>query len=76
MCRVCFSCMSFMTFQCGNGHDDATITKLQKEIKMVKISQDYSKIPDWLEVDKSYAPDFVVADPKKYFHACSFLNQF
>lgn len=25
--------------KCGNGHDDATITRLQKELDMVKISK-------------------------------------
>ncbi len=25
--------------KCGNGHDDATLTKLQKELDMVKISK-------------------------------------
>ena len=25
--------------KCGNGHDDATLTKLQKQLDMVKISK-------------------------------------
>jgi len=25
--------------KCGNGHDDATLTRLQKELDMVKISK-------------------------------------
>ena len=34
------SCDKFRTVaKCGNGHDDATLTKLQKELKMVKISK-------------------------------------
>ena len=34
------SCDKFRTVaKCGNGHDDATLTRLQKELKMVKISK-------------------------------------
>ena len=34
------SCDKFRTVaKCGNGHDDATLAKLQKELKMVKISK-------------------------------------
>ena len=54
-CTVC---------KCGNGHDDATILKLQDELDMVKINKDYSKVPQWLNVNRSHVPDFVVADPK------------
>nr|CDS32321.1 DNA ligase 3 [Hymenolepis microstoma] len=49
----------------GNGLDDKTLLKLQKQIKMIKISKDYSKVPRWLNVARSMVPDFVVADPKK-----------
>ncbi len=52
--------------QVGNGHDDKKIKELQTELKMVKISQDYSLVPDWLIIDKTFTPDFVVADPKEY----------
>lgn len=38
----------------GNGHDESTIHKLQDELKMVKISGDYSKVPSWLEIDRSF----------------------
>ncbi|XP_060578412.1 DNA ligase 3-like, partial [Ruditapes philippinarum] len=48
----------------GNGFDDATLEKLQKELKMVKISKNSSKVPDWLNVKKNMIPDFVSADPK------------
>ena len=31
--------------KCGNGHDDATLARLQKELDMVKISKvEYTKI--------------------------------
>ncbi|VDN97993.1 unnamed protein product [Rodentolepis nana] len=49
----------------GNGLDDKTLLKLQKQIKMIKISKDYSKVPKWLNVSRSMVPDFVVVDPKK-----------
>lgn len=48
----------------GNGFDDATLDKLQTELKMVKISKNVNKVPDWLNVKKSLIPDFVVVDPK------------
>jgi DNA ligase-3 len=51
--------------KCGNGHDDSTIMKLQKELDMVKISKDYSKVPSWLVMNRSLTPDLIVADPKK-----------
>ena len=54
-CTVC---------KCGNGHDDATLLKLQKELDMVKINKDHTKVPAWLNVNKTHVPDFVAADPK------------
>ncbi|XP_021104528.1 DNA ligase 3 isoform X4 [Heterocephalus glaber] len=51
--------------KCAGGHDDATLTRLQKELDMVKISKDPSKIPSWLKINKIYYPDFIVPDPKK-----------
>jgi hypothetical protein len=30
-----------------------------------KQNKDYSKVPDWLEIDKSFTPDFVVTDPRQ-----------
>ncbi|XP_039750225.1 DNA ligase 3 [Pararge aegeria] len=49
------------------GHDDSTLERLQKELGplMVKISQDYTKIPPWLDCSKGMVPDFVAKDPKK-----------
>ncbi|XP_045767687.1 DNA ligase 3 [Maniola jurtina] len=49
------------------GHDDSTLERLQKELGplMVKISQDYTKIPPWLDCNKGMVPDFVAKDPKK-----------
>ncbi|XP_048374948.1 DNA ligase 3 [Sphaerodactylus townsendi] len=51
--------------KCAGGHDDATLARLQKELDMVKISKDPSKIPSWLKINKNYYPDFIVPDPKK-----------
>ncbi|KAM8943263.1 DNA ligase 3 isoform 2-T3 [Lycaon pictus] len=51
--------------KCSGGHDDATLARLQKELDMVKISKDPSKIPNWLKINKIYYPDFIVPDPKK-----------
>lgn len=48
----------------GNGFDDKTLERLQTELKMVKISKDQRKVPDWLKINKTVIPDFVVADPK------------
>ncbi|KAI0232597.1 hypothetical protein LSAT2_017077 [Lamellibrachia satsuma] len=50
--------------KCGIGFDDKTLEQLQKDIKVDKISKDYSKLPTWLNVNKSLVPDFVVKDPK------------
>ncbi|XP_044311976.1 DNA ligase 3 isoform X1 [Varanus komodoensis] len=50
--------------KCSGGHDDATLARLQKELDMVKISKDPSKIPGWLKINKNYYPDFIVPDPK------------
>ncbi|CAG9787145.1 unnamed protein product [Diatraea saccharalis] len=48
------------------GHDDSTLERLQKELGplMLKISQDYNKIPLWLDCNKGMVPDFVALDPK------------
>jgi DNA ligase-3 len=52
----------------GNGHDDATIARLQGELKplMTKISADYSKVPEWLDIPRSLVPDWIINDPKTY----------
>ncbi|XP_046967345.1 DNA ligase 3 [Vanessa cardui] len=49
------------------GHDDNTLERLQKELNplMVKISQEYTKVPSWLDCNKGMVPDFVAVDPKK-----------
>ncbi|CAH0723632.1 unnamed protein product, partial [Brenthis ino] len=49
------------------GHDDSTLERLQKELGplMVKISQDNTKVPYWLDCNKGMVPDFVALDPKK-----------
>ncbi|XP_013192403.2 DNA ligase 3 [Amyelois transitella] len=49
------------------GHDDSTLDRLQKELSplMEKISQDYNKLPHWLECNKGMVPDFVAKDPRK-----------
>ncbi|KAM7066982.1 DNA ligase 3 isoform 3-T3 [Molossus nigricans] len=53
--------------KCSGGHDDATLARLQKELDMVKISKDPSKIPSWLKINKIYYPDFIVPDPKELY---------
>ncbi|VVC27205.1 Nucleic acid-binding, OB-fold,BRCT domain,DNA ligase 3, BRCT domain,DNA ligase, ATP-dependent,DNA [Cinara cedri] len=47
------------------GHDDKTLEKLQNELKMIKISKDPDRVPQWLKCNKSMIPDFVAQDPKK-----------
>lgn len=46
------------------GHDDKTLEQLQKELDMIKISCDASKLPIWLKCTKTMVPDFVAKDPK------------
>lgn len=48
------------------GHDDSTLERLQKELGplMMKISQEYNRIPNWLDCNKGMVPDFVALDPK------------
>jgi DNA ligase 3 len=48
--------------KCANGFDDATLAKLQTDIPMLKCTPD--TVPDWLDVDRSLAPAFVVPNPK------------
>ncbi|XP_076802197.1 DNA ligase 3-like [Clavelina lepadiformis] len=48
----------------GNGHDDKTLEKINKQLKVVKIGKDYNKVPKWLKVNKIHVPDLVVDDPK------------
>lgn len=50
--------------KCSSGYDDATLARLQKELDMVKISKDPSKIPSWLKINKNYYPDFIIRDPE------------
>lgn len=47
--------------KCANGFDDATLAKLQA-LPMVKCNVD--TVPDWLDVDRTLVPAFVVPDPK------------
>lgn len=47
------------------GHDDKTLERLQKELKMIKISSDPNKVPSWLNCTRTMVPDFVAEDPKK-----------
>ncbi|CAL4149328.1 unnamed protein product, partial [Meganyctiphanes norvegica] len=48
----------------SGGHDDAALTRLQKELEMDKISQDPELVPSWLKCTKSMIPDFISKDPK------------
>ncbi|KAG5892484.1 hypothetical protein JTB14_015394 [Gonioctena quinquepunctata] len=47
------------------GHDDKTLERLQEELDMIKISQDNSKVPSWLNCTKTMIPDFVARNPKQ-----------
>jgi len=49
----------------GNGHDDATIDRLQTELPMKKIEKDFARVPSWLDVHRMHTPDAVIADPYK-----------
>ncbi|XP_053341540.1 DNA ligase 3 [Clarias gariepinus] len=51
--------------KCSGGFDDATLARLQKELDMIKIVKDPSKIPPWLNIVKNYYPDFLIRDPEK-----------
>ncbi|XP_071841382.1 DNA ligase 3-like isoform X2 [Apostichopus japonicus] len=51
--------------KCGNGLDDETLAKVNKELQVVKISKNMGKVPSWLKINKSQVPDFVVQDPRK-----------
>lgn len=55
----------FTVTKVGNGFDDKTLGKLQKQIEMVEIKKNSSKVPDWLDVHKNLIPDFVVKNPMK-----------
>jgi ATP-dependent DNA ligase I len=48
------------------GHDDETLERLQKELapNMLKIKQDYNRVPEWLDCSRQMTPDFVAKDPK------------
>ncbi|KAG7515761.1 DNA ligase 3 [Solea senegalensis] len=51
--------------KCSGGYDDAMLARLQKELDMIKISKDPSKIPGWFKVVKNYYPDFLIRDPQR-----------
>ncbi|XP_030648440.1 DNA ligase 3 [Chanos chanos] len=51
--------------KCSGGYDDATLARLQKELDMIKISKEPSKIPGWIKIIKNYYPDFIIRDPEK-----------
>ncbi|XP_077970657.1 DNA ligase 3-like isoform X1 [Styela clava] len=48
----------------GNGHDDQTIDKINKELKVTKIQKDFNRVPKWLLLNRQYVPDYIVEDPK------------
>lgn len=48
----------------STGHDDSTLERLQKELDMVKIASEPSKVPNWLRCTKTMIPDFVAKDPR------------
>ncbi|XP_041657063.1 DNA ligase 3 [Cheilinus undulatus] len=51
--------------KCSGGYDDAMLARLQKELDVIKISKDPSKLPSWLKIVKNYYPDFLIRDPEK-----------
>lgn len=51
--------------KCSSGLDDKTLEELQFQLEVVKINKDVTKVPNWLHVNKSLVPDFVVKDPKE-----------
>ncbi|KAK5858262.1 hypothetical protein PBY51_002415 [Eleginops maclovinus] len=51
--------------KCSGGYDDAMLARLQKQLDMIKISKEPSKIPGWIKVIKNYYPDFIIRDPQK-----------
>ncbi|XP_008331223.1 DNA ligase 3 [Cynoglossus semilaevis] len=51
--------------KCSGGYDDAMLARLQKELDVIKISKDPSKIPGWLKIVKNYYPDFIIRDPQQ-----------
>ncbi|XP_077402090.1 DNA ligase 3 [Vanacampus margaritifer] len=51
--------------KCSGGYDDAMLARLQKELDVVKISKDPSKIPGWLKIVKNYYPDFLIRSPEQ-----------
>ncbi|VDN17710.1 unnamed protein product [Gongylonema pulchrum] len=53
--------------KCGNGHDDATLDRINKELtpKMQKISGKFEKLPSWIQCSRSLVPDFIAIDPKE-----------
>uniref|UniRef100_A0A8C5B381 DNA ligase n=1 Tax=Gadus morhua TaxID=8049 RepID=A0A8C5B381_GADMO len=51
--------------KCSGGYDDAMLARLQKELDVIKISKEPSKIPAWMKIVKNYYPDFMIRDPQK-----------
>ncbi|MED6237500.1 DNA ligase 3 [Ataeniobius toweri] len=51
--------------KCSGGYDDAMLARLQKELDVIKISKDPSKIPGWLNIVKNYYPDFIIRNPEQ-----------
>lgn len=51
--------------KCSGGFDDAMLDRLQKDLDVIKIGKDPSKIPGWLKIVKNYYPDFIIRDPQK-----------
>ncbi|XP_062289352.1 DNA ligase 3 [Scomber scombrus] len=51
--------------KCSGGYDDAMLARLQKELDVIKISKEPSKIPGWLKIIKNYYPDFIIRNPER-----------
>ena len=60
--------------KCGNGHDDATLSRLQRELDMVKISK-VSTCGAWVYIWGSYIPIILVMVTFISFFLLSFYTR-
>ncbi|KAG7274416.1 hypothetical protein CRUP_027046 [Coryphaenoides rupestris] len=60
--------------KCSGGYDDAMLARLQKELDVVKISKEPSKIPGWMKIVKNYYPDFIIRDPQSEMHTADGIS--
>ena len=48
----------------SNGFTDAQLSKVNKDLKMTKISKDPNQVPRMFKIKKQLVPDFVISDIK------------